>query len=122
MAEKRRFKMNRGEFNNRFADRDRERDEDETPEYIMLLNKHREFERTFGKRERRDDRPRERRESRGERREFKGGERPRRDDRKGFGGKPFDRDNNRRPRRDDREGGNGKSFGKKPFDRKPKRF
>ncbi len=115
MAEKRRFKMNRGEFNNRFADRDRERDEDETPEYIMLRNKHREFERTFAKRERRDDRPRERKEYRGERKDYRGESRGERGERREFKG-------GERPRRDNREGGKGKPFGKKPFDRKPKRF
>lgn len=109
IAEKKRFKMHRGEFNGRFAQR--ERDEDEPAEYAMLRSKHREFERNMMRKERKERgeyTPRaerggmrrertEHQEERGERRTFErnGGER-----------KSFDR----------------KPFAKKSFDRKPKKY
>ena len=80
MAEKKRFKQHRGEFNGRFANR-QDGDEEESAEYALLRNKHREFERAFGRRDRED------REDRGERR---GG------DRRGGDRKNFDRRNDRR--------------------------
>ena len=58
MGEKHRFKQNRGEFNRRPADEERVPDEDFTPEYEMLRKRHREFQNTFGPRERRNDNPR----------------------------------------------------------------
>ena len=73
MAEKRRFKTHRNEFNGRFAGRNAEEDENE--EYALLRNKHREFERNFARRERDDRKGDERRREGGERR------------REGFGGK-----------------------------------
>ena len=88
MAEKRRFKQHRGEFNGRFANR-QDNDEEENPEYELLRNKHREFERAFGRRDR------EEREERGERR---GG------DRRGGDRKNFERRNDRRREGDDFKG------------------
>lgn len=125
MAEKRRFKQHRGEFNGRFANRP-ENDEEESPEYALLRNKHREFERTFGRREREE---REDRAPRGNRRfsdNKGGGERKnfdrRRDNEDFRGGR-----NNREDFRGDRgerkrdNFGSRKSFDKKPFDRKNKK-
>ena len=88
MAEKRRFKQHRGEFNGRFANRP-EGEEEESAEYALLRNKHREFERAFGRRER------DEREDRGERR---GG------DRRGGDRKNFERRNDRRREGDDFKG------------------
>ena len=87
MAEKKRFKQHRGEFNGRFANRP-DSDDEESAEYALLRNKHREFERAFGRRDRED------REDRGERR---GGDRRSGGDRRNGGDrKNFDRRNDRR--------------------------
>lgn len=95
MAEKRRFKKHRGDFNGRYADA---RDgEDESLEYAVLRDKHREFERFRARKEREAFRAdRERRPADAERRPA--GRRP-------FGRKP-----------------DGAPGGKKPFARKPKKF
>ena len=147
MAEKRRFKQHRGEFNGRFANRP-EGDEEENEEYALLRNKHREFERAFGRRdredredrgerrgsdrknfERRNDRRREGgdfkgernnfRSERSERGEFHGEKREFRSERSDFRGER----NERGPRNDRRrEGGdrNREGFGgRKSFDKKP---
>lgn len=84
MGEKKRFKMHRGEFNNRFSPRDGEGLDDENETYAILRGKHREFERTFGKRNR-EDGAAERKF--GERKPFNKERRPFNKDRK-----PFDRD------------------------------
>lgn len=135
MAEKRRFKMNRGEFNNRFArNRRDEEDEADNPEYALLLSKHREFERN------------ERRKERNERREERGKYFERRDQpRNGYERRPQARQDGYRDREGARQGGfrerdsfrqdderrggrrqdgwgGKKPQGKKPFDRKPKKF
>lgn len=91
MAEKRRFKKNRGDFNGRYADR--REDADENPEYALLRSKHREFERTFGRKNGneaggRDGRPQHR---------------------------SFDRKNGEGSYGKDRRGGNGFAGGRKPF-------
>lgn len=53
MGEKRRFKLNRGEFNGRFADQRPSRDNDDNgdydPQYAALRNKHFEFERLMAR-------------------------------------------------------------------------
>ncbi|HRF85706.1 MAG TPA: THUMP domain-containing protein [Alloprevotella sp.] len=53
MGERRPARQNRGDFDNRRERRD-DRDDfgDDSPEYALLRDKHREFERTFGRRER----------------------------------------------------------------------
>ena len=110
MAEKRRFKQHRGEFNGRFANRP-EGEEEESAEYALLRNKHREFERAFGRRDR------DEREDRGERRggERRGGERrnfERRNDRR-EGGDNFKGERNfrdRGERKDFRDRGERKDF------------
>ena len=88
MGEKHRFKQNRGEFNRRPADEERVPDEDFTPEYEMLRKRHREFQNTFGPRERRSENPR-RFEGEKDFKRGKGGEFKRRSDReeRGRGGK-----------------------------------
>ena len=110
MAEKKRFKQNRGEFNNRFANKE---DEDENPEYAILRNKHREFERTMNRRNRND-------EEHGSRRSFRNDDRNDRGGRRNFGNE--DR-NNRGPRKPfNREGGERRGgFGNKRRDFKKSR-
>ena len=145
MAEKRRFKQHRGEFNGRFANRP-DSDEEESEEYALLRNKHREFERNFGRRDRdeRGERGERRGGDRNERRggdrdgfrggdrrnserrggDFKGGD-DRRKERRFDGGDFRGERNDRRREGDDRKRdnfGGRKSFDKKPFDRKPKKF
>lgn len=66
MSEKRRFKQNRGEFNNRFANNDEELD---NPEYAILRNKHFEFERAMARKNRSNEEQGERKAFRGERRD-----------------------------------------------------
>lgn len=151
MAEKKRFKMNRGEFNGRFANR--QDGDDESPEYALLRDKHREFERIQARKNReslkaerehrrfdggRRDFDGNRREERGERRKFDG-------ERRQFGGGRRDFDGNRREERGERrkfdgerrqfsggrrdfdgnrreERGERRSYDRKPFDRKPKKY
>ena len=110
MAEKKRFKQNRGEFNNRFANKE---DEDENPEYAILRNKHREFERVMNRRNRND-------EERGGRRSFRNDERNDRGGRRNFGN---DDRNSRGPRKPfNREGGERRGgFGNKRRDFKKSR-
>lgn len=95
MAEKKRFKMHRGEFNGRFANREKE--DDEYADYAVLRNKHREFERNFGRRERDDH-----------------GERPVRKERGAFERKNDGRGEKRM--------GDRKTAGRKSFDHKPKKY
>ena len=74
MGEKRRFKMNRGDFNGRTAERRDSRGEqdDDTPEgYRILRNRHFEFERKFERKERSERPDRSERPKRKE--GFKGG-------------------------------------------------
>lgn len=125
MGEKRRFKQHRGEFNGRFADRRdddyRVSDEEFTPEYALLRRKHREFQESFGRGDRkggyeRGDRAGQpRHNDRAPRRDFDGPRPERRDDfrgerrggfkggrREGFGGE------RRGGFKGDRRGGFGK--------------
>lgn len=112
MGERRPARQNRGDFDNRRERRD-DRDDfgDDSPEYALLRDKHREFERTFGRRERekRFGNDRSFGNDRGGRRD--GGDRRHGDERKGDGfrqgsgfrqgGRSFNdkdrRDNNRKP-------------------------
>lgn len=58
MAEKHRFKKNRGDFNNRFkenGDRNDEGFDDISDEYRLLRSKHREFERNMARKSRSDE-------------------------------------------------------------------
>lgn len=105
MGEKGRFKQHRDEFKKRFDDEDRpKRDtfdrefEEENPEYRALRNRHRDFERTFAARTRRegDDRPRRDFKSEGDR---------------GARREGFRKGGNRKDARGERRSG-GRSFGK----------
>ncbi len=153
MGEKRRFKQNRGEFNGRFTDRKRENEEDDLyAEYRILRDKHREFERTFGRKDKEDrgerparrpyDRPEKksfRKEERrfGDKREFKEGEKRnfRENKRDFWNGKRETREEKqdfKNERKSFKEGkydnghrGSGKDFrggNRRPSDRKPKKF
>ena len=122
MGEKKRFKQNRGDFNNRYADGDpranREEEDDLPPEYAILRSKHRQFERSRNFKER-DERPARRQ---GERRDFQDGDRK-------FGGKRGGDRKFSKDRKFDRErkfdggdfDGDRKFGGKRKFDggRKP---
>lgn len=145
MAEKKRFKMHRGEFNGRFSDK--QEDTDESREYALLRDRHMEFERVQARKQRAARRNEweqrtDGREGRGreERRPFNREERGFRGERKPFGRsgreergerRPFNREE--RGFRSDRKpfGRNGGSreergerrpFDRKPFDRKPKKY
>lgn len=97
MAEKKRFKMHRGEFNGRFANR--ENDDEESEQYALLRNKHREFERNFGWRDK------EERTERSARKDERNGVRRTGGKFDGYGErKSFDKSSAER-----------KSFGKKPY-------
>jgi putative N6-adenine-specific DNA methylase len=76
MSEKRRFKKNRGDFNGRYANREDDDtesfgDDFDSAGYAILRDKHREFERTFGRRQR---------DTQGERPQRREGERRKRTD------------------------------------------
>lgn len=139
MGEKKRFKQNRGDFNNRYADGDprakNEEEDDLPPEYAILRSKHRQFERSrnFKSREERDERPARRQ---GERRDFQDGDRKfggkRGGDRKFSKDRKFDRerkfdgggdfDGERRFGGDRKFGGKRKfDGGRKPFPRREDR-
>ena len=66
MAEKHRFKKNRGDFNNRYGDDDKD-DEEISAEYALLRSKHKEFERAFARKNRTDEEYRGPRKNAGER-------------------------------------------------------
>lgn len=105
MAEKHRFKKNRGEFNNRFREEDGPHgtdDFDELPdEYRVLRNKHREFERNMARKNHSDEgKPRDARRTGG-----KGDRRP--------GGRPEFRGN-----RPDSRGGRSEFRGKRSDNRR----
>lgn len=136
MGEKKRFKQNRGDFNNRYADgaprANREEEDDLPPEYAILRSKHRQFERSRNFKER-DERPARRQ---GERRDFQDGDRKfggkRGGDRKFDGGRKFskerkfDRERKFDGERDfdgDRKFGGKRKFdgGRKPFPRREDR-
>lgn len=122
MGERRPARQNRGDFDNRRERRD-DRDDfgDDSPEYALLRDKHREFERTFGRRERekRFGNDRSFGNDRGGRRD--GGDRRHGDERKGDG---FRQGGGFRQGSGFRQG--GRSFNdkdrrdnnRKPFDRK----
>lgn len=106
MAEKKRFKQHRNNFNDSYAERDdRDREfEEENPEYAILRGKHMEFERSI---RRKEERPRRDFHHDGEKRGFRergdrnfGRDDRERRDRGGFdrdrGGFSRDRDNDRR--------------------------
>ncbi len=122
MGEKKRFKQNRGEFNNRFADRQRYEEEGEDfAEYAILRSKHREFERTFGQKKRQESEERTpmRREGKGRfgNKDFKG--------RKGDHDRPYKNGNERGGDRRRTEKGSERSFKgapKRHFDSKPKKY
>ena len=136
MGEKKRFKQNRGDFNNRYADGDpranREEEDDLPPEYAILRSKHRQFERSRNFKERDERSAREQ----GERRDFQDGDRKfggkRGGDRKFDGGRKFskerkfDRERKFDGERDfdgDRKFGGKRKFdgGRKPFPRREDR-
>ncbi len=128
MGEKRRFKMNRGDFNGRYADRRddtgvEDDDDFDAAGYAALRDKHREFERTYGRKHRDTDtdrplhKPADRKGGDGF---HKGGK----DFRRGDGGKDFRRGGDFRRGdggRDFRKGG-GKGFRKGGDDRPDQRF
>lgn len=143
MAEKKRFKMHRGEFNGRFANQ--ERDEDESKEYALLRSKHHEFERAMFRKERTErnefSETRERRErsergrERNDRKESFGhferaprGERSERrewntrGDRKNFERRDGRRSDERFEERSERKSFDRKSTGRKPFGNKNKKY
>ena len=125
MAEKRYTRRN-------YQDRGNDEGLSDDPEYLLLRNKHRDFEREFGRQFRReDDRRGDRRDfgrreddRRGDRRSFGRREDDRRGDRRSFGRREDDRRGDRRSfgRREDDRRGDRRDFGRKPFDRKPKKF
>ncbi len=122
MGEKKRFKQNRGEFNNRFSDRPRETEEgEEFAEYAILRNKHREFERTFGRKNRAESEEQTpvRREQSGRfgKKDFKG--------HRGGNDRPYKKGNERGGDRRRTEKGSERGFKgapKRSFDRKPKKY
>ena len=111
MGEKRRFKRDRGEFNDR--PRQIERDDDYDPAYELLKRRHQEFVRNqdaLERRRRREAEGEEGQEKRAPRKfEKRGGDKP-----FNKGGKSFDRA--KKPY--DRKDGGKKDFAKKPFARK----
>lgn len=119
MAEKRRFKQHRGDFNGRYADGDHDADEfsslsaddfDRT-EYTILRNKHREFQRAQIGRQRRDERG----DRSGGRKDFGDKRRDYGEKRSDFGGKRRDFDGKHR----DFDGKRGDRPQRKPYDHKP---
>ncbi len=130
MGEKKRFKQNRGEFNNRFADRRREDEDDSFADYALLRNKHREFERLMASRNRREEGERPACPFRREDRDFKADHKPGGFRRDGFKKDGFKRDGDRKfgdkPKDGFRKGGKSdfgrKSKGFNPAGGREKRF
>ena len=146
MAEKRRPHRPHSDWDNRRSAQDEDDDLSDDPEYLVLRNKHREFERTFGRHGRRDDDRRPDRrdfgrrddDRRPDRRDFGRRDDDRRPDRRDFGRRDDDRrpdrrdfgrrDDDRRPerrdfgRRDDDRRPERRDFNRKPFDKKPKKY
>ncbi len=108
MADKRHTRLSRNDANERRNMQETEEDLSDDPEYLLLRNMHREFERNFGRYGRRDEGRRQ--ERRSDRRDNSRKEDSRRTERGNYGREA----GGRRP---DREG-----YGRKSFDRKPKKY
>ena len=122
MSEKKRFKQHRGDFNNRYADRDgrEELDEDLPPEYAILRSRHRRFERNRILKDRAEGEERPARRF-GERKDFRDSDR--RSDNRRNGDRRFGSDRrfegDRRQKSDRRfEGKRRFDGGRKPFPRR----
>ena len=111
-AERRKGRQFREDFHRRFDDDSREQTEEDR-EFIQLRNKHREFERVYGRKHRGEDGENDRpRRNFGERKSGKFG------DRNNFGERKGGRFNDRNEQGDRPKGKGGKSFGgRKNFDR-----